>query len=694
MNACGSPTDTPSGRGTSQPGMVPRSGLHAQSTVPCVQGTGGILEWVARACSEFPEQAAIEGSDRQLSYAALNARANQVADCLTASRIGPGSVVAVIVPDRIEIISVLLGVFRAGCVFVPLEADSPPERLRQLLARLSPDALVVGAELRGRGSVLCDSLLKSCRAVVTVAAGRPPEIHGQVEPAGEPPSSFSNGAEAVPAGRQDMAYIYYTSGSTGQPKGIAGTLEGLSHFINWETKTFSIGPGWRVSQFTVPTFDPFFRDVFLPLCTGGTICIPPDVPFTLSPKALMDWIDGQRVNLIHCVPSLFTMMLDAEPSAQQCQALRYVLLAGEVLQASHVSRWRKTFGDRIRLVNLYGSTETTMVKLFHIVKEDDLKRGFIPIGRPMDGAEALLLDAQGMVCPPGTVGEIHVRTRFLTLGYYKDPAATKKAFLRDACGQDENVRIYKTGDLAVLLEDGSYRLLGRMDDQVKIRGVRVEPDEVAAVLSQYSLVRSCVVIARTTAQRETILVAYVVPATRDPISMPELRTFLRQHLPPEMMPSAYVCLEKLPLTAHGKVDKAALPAPAPGRSALLGDLVPPRTPTEAMLAAMWCDLLGLSEVGIHDDFLHLGGHSVIAAQLAARVRSQLGTDIPVRTVFDRPTIEKLADYIAHGAMQDVSATRGMGPLRSPEPASSETGEVDDGLEPSDRTRPDGRKGLA
>ena len=304
-----------------------------------------------------------------------------------------------------------------------------------------------------------------------------------------------------------MACVLYTSGSTGEPKGVMGTLARLTHFIGWEARTFGVGPGWRVSQFTPPTFDPFFRDVLLPLCTGGTICIPPQPPADLGPQALMDWIDGRAINLIHCVPSVFAMMLEAGLEPGRCRSLRWVLLAGEALQAAFARRWMAAFGDRIRLVNLYGSTETTMVALFHIVQERDLERGFIPIGKPMEGAEVLLLDGNGRPCPAGTAGDICVRSPFLTLGYYKDTAATKKAFL-DGDGEG---RTYRTGDLGTLLEDGSYRFLGRLDQQIKIRGVRVEPGEVAAVLLQHPQVRACVVVPRRSADKDVALAAYVVP---------------------------------------------------------------------------------------------------------------------------------------------------------------------------------------
>jgi amino acid adenylation domain-containing protein len=624
----------------------------------------GILDWIASACAEFSERAAIERADRHVSYEALNARANHVAECLGAGGVGPGSIVAVVVPDRVEIIPVLLGVFRAGGVFAPLDAEGPPERLRQLFTQLSPDAVVVATEQRERLSTLCDGSQEDRRAVVTVTAGLPPEVHGRTRSAGSASRSAGNEPVAAPAGRREMAYVYYTSGSTGRPKGIAGTLRGLSHFVDWETRTFGIGPGWRLSQFTIPTFDPFFRDVLVPLCTGGTICIPPDLPFNLGPERLMDWIDGQRINLIHCVPSLFGMMLEADLNPRPCQALRYVLLAGEVLQPPHVRTWRETFGDRIGLVNLYGSTETTMVKFSHTVQEEDLERGFIPIGRPIDGAEARLVDEQGMACPPGTVGEVHVKSHFLTLGYYGDPAATEAAFYREAGGSGGDARVYRTGDLAVLLEDGNYRFLGRKDDQVKVRGLRVEPAEVTAALLQYPLVKSCAVVARTMAREETALVAYIIPVARNPIRLPELRTFLRRRLPLEMVPSAFVCLDELPLTARGKVDRTALPPP-PGRSALPDAPLAPRTPTEAALADLWCELLGLDEVGVRDHFLDLGGHSLTAVRLASRVRSWFGLDIPARTAFDRPTVEKMAEYVAQELSRWTSIADAKGAAGSP-----------------------------
>ncbi len=608
-------------------------GLHSPSAdgpPPWLREGGSVLDWVARACERFPDRTAVEWRERRLTYADLSARADAVAGLLR-----PGDVAAVFVADRIEMIAAMLGVVRAGCVFVPFAMDAPPERVRRQLERLAPEALIVGAAHREQVLALCDTP----RAVLTMADGRAPEAEARPGRAG--------GMRPMPP---ETAYVYYTSGSTGEPRGVMGTLAGISHFIEWEARTFGVGPGWRMSQLIVPTFDPYFRDALLPLCTGGTVCIPPAPPSALHPDALTSWIDGQGINLVHSVPSLFALMLEADLARHPCRALRCVFLAGETLQTAHVRRWRAVFGDRVRLVNLYGSTETTMVKLFHVVGEQDVERGFIPAGRPIDGAEVLLLDEHGAPCPAGAPGEVHVRSRYVTLGYYGDPEATRRTFP----GGGGDVRVCRTGDLAVQLGDGSYRLIGRADDQIKVRGVRVEPGEVTAVLSECPLVRSCVAVPRRAPGREAVLAAYVVPAAGRSVDESELRDWLLQRLPAEMVPSAFVFLDRLPLNARGKVDRAALPAP--GRPELLGRPVPPRTPTEAALAALWCDVLGLDEVGVHDDFLHLGGHSLAALRLTERVRNRFGIEMPVRVVFDSPTVERMAAYVA----QETARTGGIG----------------------------------
>ena len=513
------------------------------------------------------------------------------------------------------------------------------------MTAISPDAFIVGEDCREKVTTLCSHLQKTCKVITVGACGEPKKFDDYLIPIKEPLQNCSTKRPSVWVDPEAMRYIYYTSGSTGQPKGIVGRLKSLSHFVEWEIETFNIDVGCRVSQFTVPTFDAYFRDIFVPLCAGGTVCIPTDKPANLETSVLVDWIDSKGINLIHCVPSLFAAILTENLDSQKFKSLQYILQAGEVLRVSNVKRWMEIYGDRIKLVNLYGSSETTMVKFFHIVQESDLSLGFIPIGKPMKGAKALVLDDRKSVCPPGVVGEIYIRSPFLTLGYYKNPEATKEVFVKNPFNNDPNDIIYKTGDLGSVRDDGNFRFLGRKDNQVKVRGIRVELGEIESHLLNHPLVTATVVLAREDRAGDLRLVAYIVANQEQAPTISDLRSFLKTKLPNYMVPSAFVLLEALPLTPNGKVDRRALPTPSQNRPEFDEPFVAPCTPVEEELTQIWSKVLSVERVGIHDNFFELGGHSLLVTQVVSRIRDAFEVELPLRDLFEKPTVAGLAEHL-------------------------------------------------
>jgi amino acid adenylation domain-containing protein len=605
---------------------------------------GGILEWLAGACRHFRERIAIEWRDQELSFGALDEMVNRVANCLIANEVLPGSIVVVMLDDRIGTIAALLAIFRAGAVFVPLDGSLPEERLRRIVADLSPDGFIIGEAYRDKVNAI-SARHKRTKVITLGGLSRSATFDDGLIPVEKPLEDFSAESPAIRIDPDAVRYIYYTSGSTGQPKGIAGRLAGLSHFIQWEIETFKIDVGWRVSQFISPTFDAYFRDVLVPLCAGGTVCIPPDSPGNLKADALIEWIDRGRIDLIHCVPSLLQAVLGGNLDSERFKSLKHVLLSGEVLHVADVKRWMEVFGDRIALVNLYGATETTMVKFFYIVQQSDLSRGFIPIGKPMKGAKALVLDDRQRVCPPGVAGEIYIRTPYRTLGYYKNPGATKEVFVQNPYRDDPNDLIYRSGDLGLILNDGNFRFLGRKDNQVKIRGIRVELGEIENHLLNHPLVGGAVVLVREDVPGDVRLVAYIVAKQGAAPSVTDLRDLLKRELPDYMVPSAFITLDLFPLTPNGKVDRQALPANSQNRPELEEGIVAPRTPTEEVLAGIWAELLHVEQVGIHDNFFDLGGHSLLATQVISKVFKTLQVELPVRSFFEAPTVAGLADLI-------------------------------------------------
>src|SRR6185369_1145226 len=399
---------------------------------------------------------------------------------------------------------------------------------------------------------------------------------------------------AAPATPDDFCYIYFTSGSTGRPKSIAGRLKGIDHFIRWQIDTLRIGKDDRVSQLLPLSFDGSLRDIFVPLCAGGTVCVPEHNEIVTDAKELVSWLDQERISLIHCVPTLFRALLNEELQPDHFRALRYVLLAGEALLPADVGRWKAVFGERVKLINLYGTSETTMAKFIYEVQPGDEKRWSVPVGKPMPGARALIVDEEGRICPTGLIGEIYISTPYRSHGYYKQPELTAEVFIKNPFSNDPKDIVYKTGDLGRLLDDGNVELLGRKDQQVKIRGVRIELEELNSVMRGFDGVKEVAVIDRKDTIGGNFLCAYLVG--NGELKLDELRAYLQERLPNAMVPSAFVVMEKLPRTVSGKIDRRALPQlqERTGR----GEYVEPRTDTEKTVAAIWSDLLGLPKISL------------------------------------------------------------------------------------------------
>ncbi len=598
-----------------------------------------------QSVERFPDRLAIDSGEQQLSYAELEERTNTMANFLIEADTAPGSLVLILAADRITVITAIIATLKAGCAFVPLDPDTPRQRLATLLADIAPAWVISEVPLLAELGEL--------------APGLPPFTVLCTQPSAAIPSTLRYAAAfhgyhnptpcAVPMDPDALAYIYFTSGSTGKPKGIAGRLKAIDHFIRWEIQTFALDPGTRVSQLTTPAFDAFLRDMFTPLCAGGTVCIPPSPSIARDARRLIAWLDSQHIELLHCVPSLFRSIVNEALRPDLFPALRWIAMAGEPLLPADVQRWMQVFGERVQLVNFYGPSETTMIKFYHLVRAADQERRSIPIGKPMEGARAMIVDAQGKPCPAGTIGEIYIRTPYCSLGYYQQPELTSAVFFKNPHNDDPHDLIYKTGDFGRILEDGNYELLGRRDQQVKIRGVRVELGEVENALRSHPLVADVVVIDREDQPGNKYLCAYVVAS--QPIDTHLLHEYLATILPATMLPSLIVLMEALPRTITGKVDRKALPAPSELRSQSTATQAQPRTPIESVLVSLWSAVLGIPQIGIHDNFFEIGGHSLLATQVLARVLDTFQVEIPLQRLLTKPTIAHLAEAIEEATLQ-------------------------------------------
>ncbi|HKH43956.1 MAG TPA: amino acid adenylation domain-containing protein, partial [Thermoanaerobaculia bacterium] len=613
-----------------------------------------------------PDRPALCFGEDTWTFSRLGGRAREIARAIQAACGGPpapgatGPVVAVCGPRSPELIASLYGAFLSGGVLLTLDRKLPAARLRLMMKVAKPACLVyVGDVLPEDGWLWELRELESLAIVsVPVASGVRPEP----VPA-EPATVF---ADPRP---DDPAYIFFTSGTTGRPKAVLGRHKGLSHFLTWQRETFGVGPGDRAAQLTGLSFDVVLRDIFLPLTSGATLYVPDEAE--MSPERILPWLAERAITVLHTVPSLAGAWLGGVAPGFSSDALRLTFFAGEPLVDQVVERWRAVF-PRTEVVNLYGPTETTLAKCFYTVPDPPALR-IQPVGAPLPQTQALVLagttsPAGGLLCGIGEVGEIVLRTPFRSLGYLNNPEENQLRFRPNPFREDTGDLLYFTGDRGRYRLDGTLEILGRLDTQVKIRGVRIEPAEIQVCLGRHEAVSESAVVLREVQPGDHRLVAYVVPrpgAVWDPEA---LRRHLRLELPEVMIPAAFVALDALPLTPNGKLDSRALPVPvlSGGEPGAL------HTPVQEITAGLWAELLGLAHVGPDDNFFELGGHSLIGARLIWRLREALGVDLPLRVLFEAPTLAALAaeiERLRRGAPDQPTITSFRQERSSPPPLS-------------------------
>lgn len=577
--------------------------------------------FVARAHADPAAVALIDG-DRPITYGLLEQRSAALAAHLRTLGVGHETPVGVCLERSADLAVALLGVLRAGGAVLPLDPGYPPERLAFMVA---------------------DS-----RAPVLIARGRPawlPPDGPAVLDAATLPALPAAPAPEDGVGPDDLAYLIYTSGSTGRPKGVMGLHRGAVNRIRWMDAAFPFGPGDVACQKTTITFVDFVWEFFGPLLAGvPSVIVPPGVAG--DPVQLAALLGRAGVTRLVLVPSLLRALLDAvaDPAAALAP-LRLCVTSGEAISADLAARVTAAL-PQCRLLNLYGSSEVSADATWHLVEPGTA--GLVPIGRPIPGNRILLLDGGGNPVPPGAPGEIHVGGVGLARGYAGQPDLTAERFLDDPTGLVDG-RLFRTGDLGRWRADGTLDYLGRLDRQVKIRGVRVEPGEVQAVIAGHPAVRENAVVARPLPSGETGLVAYVV--WRGVAETADLRRFLRARLPGALVPAAFVSLERLPLNPNGKTDVAALPDPAAGAATDDGaggdgdSPTAPLAPDEALIAAVWAEVLGIAGVDGACDFFDHGGDSLLAVRAMARVNAAFAATLPVGALFDAPTPRALAERL-------------------------------------------------
>jgi amino acid adenylation domain-containing protein len=562
-----------------------------------------------------PEAVAVEFEGRRLTYRELNRRANQLAHHLRTQGVGPEVRVGVCLDRSEEMVAALLGVLKAGGAYVPMDPVYPEERLALMLEDARAGVLVTQTKYRERFGALAGAVV--CLDEAREALGEARE--------GNPRAGARGG---------DLAYVIYTSGSTGRPKGVAIEHQSAVAFLHWSRSVFAPEELSGMLASTSICFDLSVFELFAPLSTGGTVVVVENALRLPSLKPVT------AVTLVNTVPSA---MAELVRSGGVPPSVRTVNLAGEPLPGA-LARGIYQLPHVRRLYNLYGPTEDTTYSTFVLVPRQ--LEGEPTIGRPLAGTQAYIVDDRMQPVPVGVPGELFLGGAGLARGYLGRPELTAERFIPNPFSPEAGARLYRTGDRARFLSDGTLEYLGRADFQVKVRGFRIELGEVEAALRGCAGVRDVVVAAREEGAAGRRLVGYVVAAAGVTLEVGELRRQLKERLPEYMVPSAFVVLEALPLTPNGKVDRKALPAPEGAGLAAGRQYVAPRTPTEELLAAMWAQLLGVARVGVEDNFFELGGHSLLAMQVVARVRDTFQAEVPLRELFAEPTIAGLAGLIS------------------------------------------------
>jgi amino acid adenylation domain-containing protein len=620
---------------------------------------GAVHEIFADWARREPERLAVTDKDESWTYGELDVLASRLARRLRAAGVGRGDVVAIYGHRSARVVWAVLGVMKAGAAFTVLDPAHPPARIADCLRFAAPRGWIAVAAAGAVPPSLAEQIAAiPCRVVLP--------LPGEDDPEGRDDKD-DLAVEAM--GPEDLAYVAFTSGSTGVPKGILGRHGPLSHFVPWQRREFDLRESDRYSMLSGLAHDPLQRDMFTPLQTGGTICVP-DPADIATPGRLAEWMRRERVTVAHLTPAMGQILTELPPEAApvRLDSLRWAFFVGDVLTRRDVTRLRE-LAPGVTCVNFYGSTETQRAVAYH--QENHVEkiegsgrratgsvRDSLPLGRGMRDVQLLVLTRTGSPAGVGEIGEIHVRSPHLARGYLGDPAGTAARFVPDPAGAAET-RLYRTGDLGRYLPDGEVEFAGRADFQVKIRGFRIEPGEIEAWLARHPAVRESVVVARDANRGEKRLVAYFVPQGEAPGSS-ELRAWLKERLPEAMIPAAFVPLERLPLNANGKVDRRALPEPREEHREADASFEAPRNETERTIAAVLLDVLQIEKIGVNDNFFELGGNSLLLVRAHARLRELLGplgdNELQVIDLFSRPTVASLAEHLS-GSRRAPAAVR-------------------------------------
>jgi amino acid adenylation domain-containing protein len=577
-----------------------------------------VYRLIEQQAQRTPKNLAVAMGKQQLSFSELNSRANQLANHLKRSGVGRETLVAICIERSIEMIVGMLGVLKAGGTYVPLDSTYPERRLAFMLEDSGAPVLLTQQRLlkslpQFAGTIIClDSDWE------TIAK-----------------ESHTNPTDGVEP--DNLAYVIYTSGSTGNPKGVMIPHGGLVNYLNWSTRAYLNDAGGGALVHSPLGFDLTITSLFCPLLNGQRLEL---VREEEGIEGLSALLRAGNYSLLKLTPShleVLSQWLSAEEIAGRIETL---VIGGEALLGESLGFWRAN-APEMRIINEYGPTETVVGCCVYEPGRNEKVSGSVPIGKPIANTQLYILDKELQAVPIGATGELHIAGAGLARGYLNRPDVSAEKFIPNPFSKESGARLYKTGDVARYRPDGVIEFLGRNDEQVKIRGYRIELGEIEFVLSSHPEIRDAVVVAHEDSPGERRLIAYVVKKEEPGPSITDLRDYMNDKLPAYMIPSALVMLKGLPLTANGKVDRRALPAPDHARPELEQSYAPPNTAVEEILVSIWVEVLGIEQVGIHDSFFALGGDSIRSVRVVALAK-ELGLDFTVQQLFQHQTISELA----------------------------------------------------
>jgi len=591
-----------------------------------------LQEYINNAFETHNNRVAIEQGELKLTYKNLQDMSLAISSKLVHADdelIHSNKPIGICVEDGVIFVAAVLAIIRLGCTFVPLSISYPSNRIAKMMSVAQIDIVFVD-EI---GLAKTRNIISQESKTVLVVEYN--SVDEEITTHKIPSKKYTS---------NDRIYIYFTSGSSGEPKAIAGKNISLLHFILWEKELLQADHKKRTSLLTSFCHDPVLRDIFLPLLSGGTLCIPKNLMIIRDPIKLSHWLNTCRINFMHVTPSLFRAILNGP--VNNFLSLTHVLLAGEELSVQTVERWITRYGDGAQLINLYGPTETTLAKLYHLITHEDVMTGVVPIGKPIRGARVLLLNESGLPCSTNEIGEIYIRTPYLSLGYLNEQAASENFIINPFSQKSDDV-IYRTGDMGKIREDGCILFCGRKDRQVKIRGYRVELQEVEAEVSGLDEIQDAVVVAHKSENDDITLCAYYV----SDIAL-DKETFISRlsgTMLDYMIPSFYVQIDGIPLTQNNKIDYESLPKPKIKQL----EYVEAEDDIERCVSKIMCDILSIENISVTDNMLHNGGHSLSIMNLVSLIYMEFQVEIPLGIVLENPTVRSVSDYIKNQNISEV-----------------------------------------